>query len=848
MEGKNLSSQEIYEKLLLEDKFNNANPSEIVKTISDYQYKFQEDTEKSLGFDPDEFFKNLEEVSGFTDELVNHDQIFENLNKTEEEAEINVLESIDNISNMLFSKDRKLNFTELDNLLDDLLNKEEDINLINFSKDESNIFEVEYVNPTLIDIYKDDELSEEEIIEKLLGSKKTERKIGSSLQRTIKVFEVYQTNNLIFKDEALELSELIIRKLISFKTIILDFSKIENITELFLRGTFEGITKYLTPEDIMEQIDIINISNETYVKINSDIIPNCYKYWLSNLGENSSAYLQAQIDLITTLDPESELILKDPKKYSIKNIPFKKLTSKYLKYQREKKLRYPIWYIERVTEEVLERYQIDNSVYKFIDLVIPKLDDEVIYNNCFVNNSGDNYKMVLPEDLFQKIYEFTEIVLLENCSKYLDDLIKEIEEKRKEIFDIKKTIPSKLLSAGGVCFQNLFLDDKLLNSFPEIVKIRLQKLEEFEFELLDLEHKYMIKEDILRNVFEEIPFTYYEIKLDKVKLIAYHYLANFMEKKAIEFKERYHDIKKVRGYLIPLEIFRFDLVNVLCSDKILRRFIFSMKELIEKWMFRYIQSSNLAKFYFDILMITPETLVELLLRAISLTVIKNKNPMTLRAIYSSYVSLIHLMIDSNINLTDLSSKKYGCFNSLQREYFKKTEPNANIYVTQFKKSFPEEAMLKILLYKNFRALNDNYFILKKLNLRHIMEIDSLRVYITKPKELGLYDWYWYYINFYQFIDKTYNYKIKNQFVKVNRRNSQLQIIEIMVHDILFDKVYLEIGDVDCVGEILGVIAEDISMRTINRGYIDSNFNLIVKDNKDYLNYIHEALIAIRDKL
>ena len=224
MEGKNLSSQEIYEKLLLEDKFNNANPSEIVKTISDYQYKFQEDTEKSLGFDPDEFFKNLEEVSGFTDELVNHDQIFENLNKTEEEAEINVLESIDNISNMLFSKDRKLNFTELDNLLDDLLNKEEDINLINFSKDESNIFEVEYVNPTLIDIYKDDELSEEEIIEKLLGSKKTERKIGSSLQRTIKVFEVYQTNNLIFKDEALELSELIIRKLISFKTIILDFS------------------------------------------------------------------------------------------------------------------------------------------------------------------------------------------------------------------------------------------------------------------------------------------------------------------------------------------------------------------------------------------------------------------------------------------------------------------------------------------------------------------------------------------------------------------------------------------------------------------------------------------------
>ena len=38
--------------------------------------------------------------------------------------------------------------------------------------------------------------------------------------------------------------------------------------------------------------------------------------------------------------------------------------------------------------------------------------------------------------------------------------------------------------------------------------------------------------------------------------------------------------------------------------------------------------------------------------------------MTLRAIYSSYVSLIHLIIDSNINLTDLSKKKYGNFKAL----------------------------------------------------------------------------------------------------------------------------------------------------------------------------------------
>ena len=848
MEGKILSSQEIYEKLLNEDKFPNSSPAEIVKSISDYQYKFQEDIERASGIDPETFFKDLEISSKWSEPDENLENL-ENLLNNDSEEEIKVLEGLDNLSNFLFSKEsKKLKFIELDNLLDDLINKEEDINLITFNSEENNIYEIEHPTSNLIDMYKEEELTDEEIIEKLTGNRSNERKIGSSLQRTIKVYDIYQNGNLIFKDEASELSDLIIRKLISFKTIILDFSKISNISELFMRGTFEGITKFLTPEDLIIQIDIINISDENYLKIRSEIIPNCYKFWLSNLGENSNAYLEAKLDLIRTLDPDSEIILKNPKDYSIKHIPFQKLTSKYLKYQREKKLRYPIWYIERVTEEVIEIFEIDKIVENYIELILPEFDDTVIYNNCWANGSGENYQMVLPEDCFPKLYEFCEIVLLDSCSKYLDKLILEIEQKRKDIEDIKKILPSKLITAGGVCFQNLFLDDKLLNSFPEIVKIRLQKLEEYEFELLDLEHKYMIKEDILRNVFEEIPFTYYEIKLDKVKLIAYHYLAKFLEAKAIDFKSRHSDVKRVRGFNIPLEIFRFDLVKVLCDDKILRRFIFSMKELIEKWMFRYIQSSNLAKFYFDILMITPETLNELLLRAISLTIIKNKNPMTLRAVYSSYVALIHIMIDSNINLTDLSSKRYGCFSSLQNEYFKNKDYNTNLHYTQFKNSYPEEMLLKILLYKNFRALNDNYFIMKKLNFGRFLELDSLRVYITKPKDIGIYDWYWYYINFYQFIDKTPNYKIKNQFIRSNKRSSQLKIIEIMTHDILFDKVYNNIGDVDCVSEILGVIAEDISMRTLNNGYIDNSFKLTVKDNKDYLNYIHTALIAIRDNI
>ena len=92
------------------------------------------------------------------------------------------------------------------------------------------------------------------------------------------------------------------------------------------------------------------------------------------------------------------------------------------------------------------------------------------------------------------------------------------------------------------------------------------------------------------------------------------------------------------------------------------------------------------------------------------------------------------------------------------------------------------------------------------------------------------------------------YKIKSKFLKSDRKNSQIKIIEIMAHDLLYDKLISKIYDSECVMEILGVIAEDISMRTINRGYMDKDFNLIVKSNQDYLNYIHKSLTDIRDNI
>lgn len=803
------SSQVIYETLLNSDSFSSGNPYDIMRSITEYGINQSDNLiNQSEDIDPSE--------DTLTDLLGNLDSFTEKL-----------------------STDPKT----LDSLLDELLDQN-DINQITFDSDHENIFELE--NTPTIDImeaFKED-LTDEEIIKGLKG---TDKKIGSNLQKTIKVYELYNSKTLLFKDEAQELSDLLIHKLISYWEIIIDFNTITDISDSFLRGVFDEICKYLSPTEIMEKITLINIKDELDIKVFKEIIPNAFKYWMSN--SNIQNVDIEKLDLIRQLDPTSELILDSPEKLTARGIPFERINSRGLGNKREKKLRYPIWFVERVTEEVISKYDIDNKILGFIDSKIVINWKEVL-NNCNLKDSSF-YKYQINPEVYDDIFSFTEAIILDSCHHYLKDLKVEIDKLIEEIKDIKSKLPSKLITAGGVCFQNLYLDDKMVNELPPITKFRLRKLEELEFTLLDLEHKYIIKEDILRNIFEIISFSCYRTGLDKVKLVTYHYICRYLEELTIPFKQE-NNIYKVRGFVVPLEVFRYDLLNILCYDDTMKKFIFTMKELIMKWVSKYTFGSRLAQFYFDILMVTPDILTEQILRILALSIIKNKNPMTLRAIYSSYISLVHMIIDSSINYTDLDKKKYGNFGTIQRlsKNLDKHYDDRMLVPSAFKDSYPDSLLLRAWLYKNPKMLNENYHLMKRLHLYKFLEIDSLRIFATKPKDIGIYDWYWYYTNFVQFIEKDSDmvYKIKSKYLKSDKKNSQLKIIEIMCHDALYDKLKTTIIDPVCIGEILGVIAEDISMRTINRGYMDKDFNLIVKSNQDYLNYIHTSLMAIRDSI
>lgn len=803
-----LSSQQIFEHLK-NDNGLSGNPKEIIKKVNTFYHI------------PD---NELSEINNEYVDIIGHFDYTMDNQKLLGSSKIDVSEK------------------DLDTLLDELINDSsvDDINLIKFDENHTSIFELETpIKLELIEKYQENDYTEEEIFKHINSDHK---KNGNILQKTVKVFELYESNRLYFKDDAKDLSNVIINKLITFIDIIIDFDGVLEMSDTFLKYAFDELCKYMTPKDIIERIDIVNIEDSDYVKIIKTHIPNSYKFWKNN-GTLETNVDFTKIELIKLLDPDSKLLIDLPEQKVARTIPFERITANSLGNKREKKLRYPVYFVENITEELIKKFEIDSKVLKFIELIAPDVNEfEIIKNNKL--RSPENYIYQIPDSIMGDTYRFVENVVLESCTLYLEELKIQIYNIREEIEIIKKQIPKKLIDSFGACFQTVYLDDKMIKALPAITRVRLKRLEELEFDLMDREHKYIIKEDILRNIFEIISFSNYSTGLDKLKLISYHYICRYYDNIAQKIKDQ-HLISKVRGHFINLEMFKYDLVNLLCVDDTMRKFMFTMRELAMKWVTKYAFGNSSAKLYFDILMITPEVLSEMILKYLALTIIKNKNPMTLRAIYSSYISLIHTMLYAEFNFTDFSKKKYGYLGSLN----KYADPKNDKMVFHKKIDTMEiDTLLKLQLLSHPEKLNENYHLLRRLNISKLLEFNTLHVLSIRPKNIGIRDWLYFYARYFTHIEHSTGYKINSRYIKSDKRSSQIKYITILVYNYLEDRVFERVMDMDCTRAILDGIIEDISMRTLNRGYLDNDFNLIVKSNHEYLEYIDECLKKIAESL
>ena len=744
------------------------------------------------------------------------------------------------------SKDSSDDFDLNDTLLD-IVGEENELFSIEYNEDQSNVFELENIIDANLK-EPNDFVYEKDVSKTILDDKN--KKIGSVRQRTISVYDLYHDESnvqiiLRFEDEAEDLFKLLKNKLMIYNNCIIDFNRV-HVTETFLRSAFGPMMKYMTSEQLISKIELINIDEDYERLLYNDILvqteslyydeyqSNVISEFVDNLDENTKNYFN-----------------QDGTKITDSRIPFQKIYNANWNYIKEKKIRYPIYFVERVTKDLLENYKIDEIVFDYLSTIIdPFLDWNEIRENCSIDTiySGyttTKYKSQIQPEVFDLAFSFIQSLLIDKCYIMLEDLKLEIVNLKKEIDHLTKLLPKQFLNSHGRVFQTVSLDIDDREKLPDDIAYSIKRIEDLEFTLMDKEHKYFIKEDILKNIFETIKYSSYDNRLDKVKLITYHYIVKHLENISQDFYQTL-DTKIIRSFINISEIFKFELLDILHHDKVLSNFIFTMKDLITKWVREYTKSlPGMTKTFYNINLTNEEVFSEYLLRYVALSAIKRKNPITLRAIFSSYISLIHTAIKYVFMHFNPRRKSHGCFSALQDDK-ELNEFNANRYFHT--KNIPERKYAKILceaiVNSNPKELHDNYFLFKKINFPALFEPNSLEMFSKKPENVSIHDWVFYWNYCYKHFDKSEVFKINRAFIKSDKRNSQLVYITTICTNILQQPIFEIVKDYDYVKDIIDIIAEDLSKRSINRGYLDQNFNLIIKDNSEYLNYIHYKLTEI----
>lgn len=473
-----------------------------------------------------------------------------------------------------------------------------------------------------------------------------------------------------------------------------------------------------------------------------------------------------------------------------------KMVRSKLADKREKKIKIDYNIVEQKIEEFLIKYNVDGEMEIYIQ---NKINDDLNIDKAYLNiiNKKGNAEPQITEEFF---------------------------------LDIKEYLKS-------------FIEEKIR------LEIELVKKNE------SAEKAEQIKE-ILNNTLEEIPLTMFDKGIGRPTLTAYHYFLKTLHKNTEAYVKK-NNIKKIRNVKNPNEIFSNEIYTIVGKDKELMRFTLTLKNLIENWLIKYSTKSQIGEFYYNILMITPETIVEKILKYLVMVAIRNKNPMTLRAIFSSYITLIHKNLFSYYS-TNLSNVKVGYFKQLEELF---TENFDLIFDDNEKKNSKKtliDTMIKVYLMKNKRYLKDDFEFLNNEYFQSFFETNYYDAIISYNynTEFSLLDHMYFYETAYKYTknlgDDGNAYGndlnklpcslentsvINNVFLKKNTKKKNILYIKEKLIKKLFKYFYNIFGDKESVLEILTKMAEDILTKLNFNLYLNKDLNKLELSFNEYLDNI-----------
>jgi hypothetical protein len=381
----------------------------------------------------------------------------------------------------------------------------------------------------------------------------------------------------------------------------------------------------------------------------------------------------------------------------------------------------------------------------------------------------------------------------------------------------------------------------------EKIKLELKKIEKEDPDALPM------IQDIFDNLLYKIDLTMFEDGIEKITLITFHYYLKVLESYAQMYLDE-RGVTNIKRAKNPLELFLKDLYYIISKNPELTRFLLTLKSLIEQWLIKYNSKTKISEFYYDILMITPDQIIERILKYLIFTAIKNKNPMTLRAIFSSYLTLIHQNIFS-FYATNLSKVKVGFFKQLENLFTENFNLIFENNVSISNGIYLTELMLITFLNKHKRFLKDDYYSFNDEFLLSFFEPNYHDVLRSYDKEnINFIDHNFIYNSILKFTNNSkifklpYYHKLNYVFFKNNSRKKNFNLIKEYLNQYLFDYFYEIIPDRESVEEIFNVMAKDLSIKLNYNLFLDEEFKVSNTEFDEVKTYIEQFIILLANKI
>jgi hypothetical protein len=253
-------------------------------------------------------------------------------------------------------------------------------------------------------------------------------------------------------------------------------------------------------------------------------------------------------------------------------------------------------------------------------------------------------------------------------------------------------------------------------------------------------------------------------------------------------------------------------------------------------------------------MITPDVIVEKILKYMLFTALRNKNPFVLRAIFSSYLTLIHKNLFS-FYATNLTKIKLGYFKQLEGLF---TE-NFDLIFDQGKRNDPKKFIINSMIFnyilRNKRYLKSNFSLLSDDYTQNFLEPNYFDVFSSYRKDSGMpfLDHLFFYTTNLKFtrnsiIKEGNYYKISSDFFKKNILKKNKLIIQDLLVKHLWEPFYIYFRDEETVQEIFEAMSKDL-VHKLNMGhYLNENFQPLNFTYDEYLTTIEKFIVLMKKSI